>query len=91
MAKKTVYTSKLLRESHRAGFQEGRKQGLVRAALELARAKLPGLAANDEQRIQAVHDDRALTELVLALGQAVAPSDARAALDALPVPPAPAS
>ena len=74
------YQSEFARRYYNQGRDEGREEGLRRAVLALARAKLETVTADDQAAIEALHDERALTELVGALGQARSASKARAAL-----------
>jgi hypothetical protein len=61
------------------GLEQGRVEGLQRAAIEIARSR--GVAGPElEQGILAVFDADQLTRLVVALGSAASPDDARAAL-----------
>ena len=69
-------------EGRQEGLEEGRdvwrREGLRTAAIALARAKLPGVTAEDQAAIEALQDEPALTELIAALGRATTPSEARA-------------
>jgi len=63
------------------GRQAGREDGLRAAVVALARTKLEALSDDDIAAIEAVSDQRALTELVTSLGQASSVLEARATLD----------
>jgi hypothetical protein len=63
------------------GREAGREEGLRAAAVALARAKLDGLSVDDVTAIQAMCDQRAVTALITALGQAVSYAEARTVLD----------
>jgi hypothetical protein len=63
------------------GREEGREEGLRTAVLTFARAKLGRLSDSDIAAIEAVSDERILTELIALLGQARSARSARAALD----------
>jgi len=67
-------------EGRSEGRTKGREEGLRSAVLELVRTKLETVTADEEAGIKALHDKRALTELIGALGQARSASKARAAL-----------
>jgi hypothetical protein len=69
-------------EGREQGLEEGREQGLRSAALALMRAKLDVITTDDEAAIAAVHDERAWTELIGALGRATSALEVRAALAA---------
>ena len=83
-----VYQSDFARKYYSQGLEEGREQGLEagcgvglrRAVLALLRAKLDVVTAEDEAAIEAVDDERRLTELIGALGLATSTADVRAAL-----------
>jgi flagellar biosynthesis/type III secretory pathway protein FliH len=64
------------------GLEEGREAGLRSAVLALLRARLPAVTARDEDAVAAIRDERALTELIGALGRANDAAQLRAALDA---------
>jgi hypothetical protein len=64
-----------------AGREEGRQDGLRAAAVALARTKLEALSDDDIAAIEAVSDQRVLTELITALGQARNFVEARATMD----------
>ena len=66
-------------QGRKEGLEEGCETGLRRAVLALARTKLEAVTADDEAAIEALHEERALTELISALGQARSASEARAA------------
>jgi hypothetical protein len=68
-------------EGQQEGRQEGRQDGLRAAVVALARAKLRGLSSDDIAAIEAVSDQRILTELVTLLGEARGARKARIALD----------
>ena len=64
------------------GREEGREEGLRAAAIQLARAKLGTLSADEEARLAAMTDaDGALTGLIIALGRAANADEARVALE----------
>ena len=66
------------------GRKEGQERGKLLAlrdtALKMAKVKLAKLTAAERAALKAVEDDRKLTELILALGQAEGRAQARAAL-----------
>lgn len=64
------------------GREQGRAEGLRAAVLAFARVRLAPLSAADAEAIAALHDERALTELVDTLAQAGSVEEARAVLDA---------
>jgi flagellar biosynthesis/type III secretory pathway protein FliH len=68
-------------EGRQAGREEGRQDGLRAAVVALARTRLEALSADDIAAIEAVSDQRVLTELVTSLGQASSVVEARATLD----------
>lgn len=76
-------------EGREKGLLKGRKEGQERGkllalrdtALKLARVKLSKLSPAERAALKAVEDDRQLTELILALGQAEGREQARAALE----------
>jgi hypothetical protein len=68
-------------QGRQQGRKEGRHEGLRAAVVALARTKLKELSADDIAAIEAVSDQRVLTELVTSLGQARSVRKARAALD----------
>jgi hypothetical protein len=78
------YQSEFARRYYNQGRSEGRtkgrEEGFRSAVLALARTKLETITPEDEAAIKALHDKRALTELVGALGQARSAAKARAAL-----------
>ena len=61
----------------------GREEGLRSALLALLHAKLDVVTADDQAAIEAMHDERALTELIGVLGRATSAPEVRAALTAL--------
>jgi hypothetical protein len=69
------------KKGKREGKREGKKDGLRVAVMTLARTKLGELPDEDIAAIEAVSDQRLLTELVTLLGQARSARKARAALD----------
>jgi hypothetical protein len=69
------------KEGRQKGRKEGRHEGLRAAVVALARTKLKELSADDIAAIEAVADQRVLTELIASLGQARSVRKARAALD----------
>lgn len=68
-------------EGLQEGRQEGRQAGLQAAVVALARTKIEDLSDAEVAAIEAVSDQRILTELVTSLGQARSARKARAALD----------
>jgi len=70
-----------LERGRKKGKREGKKEGLRAAVITFARAKLGELPDDDITAIEAVTDQRTLTELVALLGQARSARKARAALD----------
>ncbi|HRC54922.1 MAG TPA: hypothetical protein PKU97_03315, partial [Kofleriaceae bacterium] len=60
--------------------QEGRQEGRQGAAIDLARAKLGDLTAQEEAAVTRVTEPERLTALILALGLARDAQEARAAL-----------
>jgi hypothetical protein len=75
------YQSDFARKYYGQGREEGREDGLRAAVVALARTKLKELSADDIAAIEAVSDQRVLTELITSLGQARSGRKARAALD----------
>jgi len=75
------YYGQGLEQGRQEGREEGREDGLRAAVVALARAKLEELSDDDIAAIQAISDQRVLTELVTSLGQARSASIARAALN----------
>ena len=73
------YKTEFARKYVVQGREEGRGT-FQRAVIELARAKLGQLSADDEAAIRALRDDDALTTLTIGLGQARDVDQARAAL-----------
>jgi flagellar biosynthesis/type III secretory pathway protein FliH len=69
------------KEGRQKGRKEGRHEGLRAAVVALARTKLGELSDDDLAAIEAMSDQRLLTELVTLLGQARSARKARAALD----------
>jgi predicted transposase YdaD len=69
-----------LERGRKKGKREGKKAGLRAAVITLARTKLGELPDEDIAAIEAVSDQRILTELVTLLGQARSARKARAAL-----------
>jgi len=70
-----------LEKGRQEGRQEGREDGLRAAVVALARTKLEELSDDEIAAIEAVSDQRVLTELVTSLGQASGVLEARATLD----------
>jgi len=70
-----------LERGRKKGKREGKKEGLRAAVMTLARTKLGELPDDDIAVIEAVSDQRILTELITLLGQARSARKARAALD----------
>jgi hypothetical protein len=62
-------------------YGQGLEKGLQAAVVALARTKLEELSDDDLAAIEAVSDQRVLTDLVTSLGQARSVVEARAALD----------
>jgi hypothetical protein len=62
-------------------YGQGREEGLRVAVVARARTKLKELSADDIAAIEAVSDQRVLTELITSLGQARSVRKARTALD----------
>jgi hypothetical protein len=75
------YQSDFARKYYGQGLEKGRQAGLRTAVVALARTKLEELSDDDIAAIEAVSDQRVLTELVTSLGQVRSASEARAALD----------
>jgi hypothetical protein len=79
------YQSDFARKYYGQGVAEGLEQGLengLRAAvIALVRIKLEALSDDDRAAIEAVSDQRVLTELVTSLGRASSIPEARATLD----------
>jgi hypothetical protein len=75
------YYGQGLEQGRQEGRQEGREDGLRAAVVALARTKLEELSEDDIAAIEAVSDQRVLTELVTSLGQVRSASEARAALN----------
>jgi len=69
------------KKGRQEGRKEGRQEGLRAAVVALARTKLGELPDDDLATIEAVSNQRVLTELVTLLGQARSVREARAALD----------
>lgn len=67
-------------EGRQQGKEEGRRDGLITAVLELGRAKLETISADELAGIASLSDTRALNELFTALAQAPTAAAARAAL-----------
>lgn len=68
------------RKGKREGKREGKKAGLRTAVVALARTKLGSLSGDDIAVIEALSDQRTLTELITLLGQARSARQARTAL-----------
>ncbi len=68
-------------EGRKEGRQKGRHEGLRAAVVALGRTKLGELSDDDLAAIEAVSDQRLLTELVTLLGQVRSARKARAVLD----------
>jgi hypothetical protein len=91
---KTEFARKYVAQGREEGREKGREEGrgmLQRAVIELARAKLGQLSADDEAAIRALRDDDELTILNIGLGQARDVDQARAALDQATHRPGPVS
>jgi hypothetical protein len=86
MIKGYVYQSEFARKYYGEGFEKGQAEGLEKglqeAALELVRAKLPDLSADDEAAVRALHDEATLRALIGALVRAMTPDETRAILRA---------
>jgi hypothetical protein len=63
------------------GLEQGLEKGLRAAVIALARTKLEALSDDDRAAIEAVSDQRVLTELITSLGRASGSLEARATLD----------
>jgi hypothetical protein len=74
------YKSDFARKYYGQGKDEGLQEGLRAAVVAVAQAKLKAVSDDDLARLAAVTDQRILTELVTALGQARSQREARAAL-----------
>ena len=75
------FARKYYGQGRQEGLQEGRQVGLQAAVVALARTKIEDLSDGDIAAIEAVSDQRILTELVTSLGQARSARKARVALD----------
>jgi hypothetical protein len=75
------YQSEFARKYYTQGRVEGRVEGLRAAVLTLARCRLASITPDDVAAIEAVHDERMLTELIDALGSAGSVTEVRALLD----------
>jgi hypothetical protein len=75
------YKSEFARKYYGQGLDEGLAKGLQTALLALARARLGALTDHEVAAIDAMHDQRVLTELVTALGQARSVAAARVVFD----------
>jgi hypothetical protein len=75
------YQSDFARKYYGQGLDKGREDGLRAAVVALARTKLDQLSDDDIAAIEALSDQRVLTDLVTSLGQAGTVPEARAALD----------
>jgi hypothetical protein len=64
------YQSDFARKYYGQGLDKGREDGLRAAVVALARTKLEQLSDDDIAAIEALSDQRVLTELVTSLGQA---------------------
>jgi len=64
------------------GLEQGTTRGLRTAVLALMRAKLGTIAPQDLAAVEAIHDERTLTELIVTLGRATTKAGVRAALAA---------
>jgi hypothetical protein len=67
-------------EGREQGLEEGNARGLRKAVLELVHAKLDGVTAEEQAAIDAMGNERVLTELIGALARAASPGEARAVL-----------
>jgi flagellar biosynthesis/type III secretory pathway protein FliH len=70
-----------LEEGLEKGLEKGLENGLRTAVVALARTKLEVLSDDDLAAIEAISDQRVLTELVTSLGQASSAFEARATLN----------
>jgi hypothetical protein len=68
-------------EFARRYYNEGREEGLQRAVLSLAHAKLDAVTVEDEAAIRTIRDEDALEALISALGSASNAVEARGVLD----------
>jgi hypothetical protein len=75
------FARKCYGQGREEGRQEGREDGLRAAVVALARTKLESFSDDDIAALEAVSDQRVLTDLVTSLGQARTVPEARAALD----------
>lgn len=73
-----VYKSEFARKYYSQGLEEGLRSAVV----ALIRAKLDAVTREDEAAIEAVHDERALTELIGVLVRTTSAKKVRAALAA---------
>lgn len=88
-AVRSFLEAQMLRYEYRSDFarkyvQQGREEGIGQlrsAALELARIKLGSVTAEDEAKVRAIVSAAALTSLIIELGKATQPDEARTALD----------
>lgn len=64
-------------EGETLGVEKGREAGLREAVLALARVKLEVVTERDVAAIEAMHDQRVLSELVTGLGRATTSAEAR--------------
>jgi hypothetical protein len=75
-----------LEQGHEEGLEKGLEQGAMRglrsAVLALMRAKLGTIAPQDLAAVEAIHEERTLTELIVTLGRATTKAGVRAALAA---------
>jgi flagellar biosynthesis/type III secretory pathway protein FliH len=76
------YYSQGLEEGREQGLEEGNARGLRKAVLELMHAKLDVVTAEEQAAIDAIGDERALTELIGALARTAGATEARAVLAA---------
>jgi hypothetical protein len=74
-----VYQSEFARKY----YGQGHEAGLQSAVLALLKAKLDVVTDDDQAAIEAVHDERTLTELIGLLGRATSAPEVRAALTGL--------
>jgi flagellar biosynthesis/type III secretory pathway protein FliH len=76
------YYSQGLEEGREQGLEEGNARGLRKAVLELMHAKLDVVTAEEQASIDAIGNERVLTELIGELARTAGATEARAALAA---------
>jgi len=77
-----IYQSEFARKYYDQGRGEGAVRGLRNAVLALLAAKLGAIAPDDHAIIEAMNDERTLTELIVTLGPATRGAEVQAALAA---------